>query len=355
MKKILMSIIMTVLVITLSACGGNQETLYVLNWGEYIDSDLVEQFEEEYDVKVQYDIADSNEAMEVRLKSNSTPYDIAVPSDYMIDKLRQQGLLNEINKELLPALDEVSILEDVNNLTKDKGYHDYFVPYFWGTIGIMYNSDTVAMEDLTGFEVLFTNNGKYKIGMYDSSRDATAAALLALDLDVNTSDATDLQDAEDLMTSGIYTTFGTDDLKEKVQKANLDLALVYSGDYFDLLYAAEEEEATVNFGYYVPEKTNIWVDGMVIPTTSENTDLAHDFINFFLNVEVTTQNSDWVGYAPVTQEAYDIMVSDEYGYDYDNYNPFPMGSERMIYEFVSNERFQTLDDMLKAAKAANND
>jgi spermidine/putrescine-binding protein len=355
MKKIFMSIIMAVVVFTLSACGGNQETLYVLNWGEYMDSDLVTQFEKENDVKVVYDIVDSNEAMEIRLKSNSTPYDIAIPSDYMIDKLRQQDLLNEINQELLPALESVSIIERVNNLTKDKGYHDYFVPYFWGTLGIMYNTDTVIEEDLTGFGILFDNSEKYDIGMYDSSRDASAAALLALGKDVNTSNEADLKAAEDLMKLGKYKLFGTDDLKEKVQKENIDLALVYSGDYFDLLYAAEEEEATINFGYYVPDKTNVWVDGMVIPTTSENTELAHKFINFFLQVDVTTQNSDWVGYAPVTQEAYVIMVGDDYGYDYDNYDPFPLNSERAVYEFVSNERFARLDEMLKAAKAANNE
>lgn len=355
MKKTLLGFALALAVFTLSACGGSQETLFVLNWGEYMDSDLVTQFEIEYDVKVVYDIVDSNEAMELRLKSNATPYDIAIPSDYMIDKLRQQNLINEIDKEMLPALDNVSIIDRVDDLTKDKGYHDYFVPYFWGTVGIMYNTDTVTESDLTGFEVLFDASGKYDIGMYDSSRDASAAALLALDKDVNTNDEADLNAAEELMKSGVYKIFGTDDLKEKVQKENLDMALVYSGDYFDLLYAAEEEDAVVNFGYYVPNKTNVWVDGMVIPTTSENTDLAYKFINFFLQVEVTTQNSDWVGYAPVTQEAYDIMVGDDYGYDYDNYDPFPIDSERAIYEFVSDERFIRLDDMLKAMKAANNE
>lgn len=353
MKKIVMSIILGAFVLTLSACGASKETLYVLNWAEYMDDSLVEQFEEEYDVKVVYDIVDSNEAMEIKLQSKTTPYDIAIPSDYMIDKLNQQNLLKKIDEDLLPALDSVTIVEQVTDLTKDKGYSEYFVPYFWGTIGIMYNTDTVNVESLTGFDVLF-NSSSYDIGMYDSSRDASAAALLALGLDVNTSDATDLKAAEDLMVSGVYKTFGTDDLKEKVQKGNLDMALVYSGDYFELLYAAEEEEATINFGYFVPNKTNVWVDGMVIPTTSENTDLAHKFINFFLDVDVTTQNSDWVGYAPITTEAYDIMVGDDYGYDYENYNPFPSNTERVIYEYVSSERFTTLDDMLKAAKAANN-
>lgn len=353
MKKTLLALILLVLVVTLSACGNNKETLYVLNWNEYMDEDLVDAFKEEFDVDVQYDTVDSNEAMEIKLKSNTTPYDIAIPSDYMIDKLRQQDLLLEIDTTKLGELDNVTVLEEVENLTKDKGFHNYFVPYFWGTIGIMYNTDTVNVNDLTGFDVLFDSDTSYKIGMYDSSRDAVASALLALDKDVNTANEDDLSAAQELMEKANFTVFGTDDLKEKVQKENLDMALVYSGDYFDLLYQAEEEEAVVNFEYFVPEKTNIWVDGMVIPTTSEQTDLAYEFINFFLNVDNTVQNADWVGYAPTTIEAYDIMVGDEYGYDYDNYDPFPDNAQRVIYEFVSDTRFARLDEILKAAKTAN--
>lgn len=350
MKKTIVMFLFVMFVITLSGCGNNKQTLYVLNWGEYMDDTLIEKFEDEFNVNVQYDTVDSNEAMEIRLKSKTTPYDIAIPSDYMIDKLRQQDLLNEIDTTKLDALNDVSFLEDVENLTKDKAFHDYFVPYFWGTIGIMYNTDTVNVEDLTGFDVLFDPNTTYKIGMYDSSRDAVAAALLALDKDVNTSDEADLTAAENLMKAANIYLYGTDDLKEKVQKENIDMALVYSGDYFDLLYQAEEEEATVNFEYFVPDKTNVWVDGMVIPTTSQQTDLAYDFINFFLEEENAVQNADWVGYAPVTEEAYNMLISDEYGYDYDNYYPYPEDSERVIYEFVSSDRFQRLDDILKAAK-----
>lgn len=360
MKKSLLIISAIVLVLTLSACGSSKETLRVLNWGEYMDDTLVEQFEKEYNVKVIYETVDSNEAMELKIKADTTAYDIAIPSDYMIDKLRQQGLLNEIDESLLTGLDTVSIKEEVANLTKDKGYDKYFVPYFWGTLGIMYNTDTVDESDLTGFDALFTQK-KYdascttdcglRVGMYDSSRDATAAAFLAQGYSVNTNVEAELAATETYMGNANYHLFGTDSLKTLIQSGNLDLALVYSGDYFDQLYVAEEAELDINFAYYVPENTNIWVDGFVIPTTSENTDLAHKFINFFLNVEVSAQNADWVGYAPVLTETYDLLVSDEYGYgEYDNYDPFPIGSTRQIYEFVSAERFSRLNDILDIAK-----
>ena len=351
MKKLVMLISGLVLVIALSACGSGQETLRVLNWGEYMDDALIEQFEEEYDVKVVYDTVDSNETMELRIKSGTTKYDIAIPSDYMIDKLRQQDLLNEIDVTLLPGLDSVSIKTEVAGLTANSAYNDYYIPYFWGTLGIMYNTDTVNEEELTGFDVLFNPDTTFKIGMYDSARDAAAAAFLAQGFDVNTNVESELTATETYMSNGVYDYFGTDNLKTLVQSGNLDMALVYSGDYFDQLYVAEEAELDINFAYYVPETTNIWVDGFVIPTTSENTDLAHKFINFFFDLEVAAQNADWVGYAPVTTEAYNLLVSDEYGYgEYDNYDPFPAGSFRQVYEFISDARFARLNELLDVAK-----
>jgi len=350
-KKIVIGMILAVMILTLSACGGNKETLRVLNWGEYMDDTLLEQFEDEYNVKIVYEEVPSNEEMEVKIKAATTAYDIAFPSDYMIDKLRQQNLLNEIDYTLLTGFDDVSIKPEVASLTADKGYNDYFVPYFWGTLGIMYNTTQVLEEDLTGWDILFDPNTDYKIGMYDSARDASAAALLYLGYDVNTNEASELNDAEQALEDAVFELFGEDSLKGLVHSGNLDLALVYSGDYFDELYVTEEDGEDVEFAYFVPETTNIWVDGFVIPTTSENTDLAHKFINFFLNVEVSAQNADWVGYAPVLTETYDLLVSDEYGYgEYDNYNPSPTGSLRQIYEFISNDRFSRLNELLDAAK-----
>ncbi|QMS85683.1 ABC transporter substrate-binding protein [Candidatus Xianfuyuplasma coldseepsis] len=330
------------------------ETLYVLNWGEYMDPELVEQFETTFDVTVVYDEVGSNEEMEVRIKAGTTKYDVAFPSDYMIDKLRQQNLLNEIDHTKLTGLSNVTIKPEVASLTEGKGYDSYFIPYFWGTIGIMYNTDSVDEADLTGWEVLFDTDSSYRIGMYNSARDAAAAALLYLGYDVNTNDEDELSEAEDALRAMDYSVVGEDNLKTLVQSGNLDMALVYSGDYFDTLYIAEEEEADINFGFYVPDTTNVWVDGFVIPTTSENTDLAHEFINFFLDEAVAEQNADWVGYAPVLDEVFDTLTNPDgdYGYDYDNYDPYPAGSSRVIYEYISDARFQRLNELLDAAKAS---
>jgi len=350
MKKLLVIISAITLVVALTGCGEAKTKLYVLNWGEYMDQDLVSQFEDEFNVDVVYEEVGSNEEMEIKIKSDITAYDIAIPSDYMIDKLRQQNLLNEIDMDLLTNLDDVTINEKVLGLYADKGYAPYLIPYFWGTVGIMYNTDTVNEADLTGWDVLFNPSTTYDIGMYDSSRDAVATALLYLGYDVNSNVDSELLAAEAALKAANFKMYGEDNLKGHVIQGNLDMALVYSGDYFDELYAAEEDEVDVNFGYFVPETTNVWVDGFVIPTTSEQTDLAHEFINFFLGEAVAEQNADWVGYAPVLDEVFATLIGEDYGYDYDNYDPYPAGSGRVIYEFISNERFDRLNTILQASK-----
>lgn len=352
MKKILSIVTLAVLVIALAGCNGSKETLYVLNWGEYMDMELVAQFEDEFNVKVVYDEVGSNEEMEVKIKSATTKYDIVIPSDYMIDKLRQQNLLNEIDYDLLTALDEVSIIDEAASLYADSGYASYMVPYFWGTMGIMYNTDTVTEADLTGWDIMFEPSD-FEVGMYDSARDASAAAFMYLGYDVNTNVASEIDDAEAAMIAANFSLFGEDSLKRKVIEGNLDLALVYSGDYLDEYYAAEEEGTEINFGYFVPEITNIWIDAFVIPTISENVDLAHEFINFFLGFDVATANAEWVGYCPVIQEVFDLLATDDYGYNIENYYPYTEGSSRALYQFVSDERFNRLNELLNAAKTAN--
>ncbi len=357
MKKLLtlsLLAIFSVLALNTTEVEAATDELVVLNWGEYMDPELIERFETEFNVEVTYQEVGSNEEMETKILSGTADYDIAIPSDYMIDKLRQQNLLHEIDTNLLPALNDVTIRQDVLNLYSDSGYSEYMVPYFYGTVGIMYNTDSVDVDDLTGFDVLFDPDTEYKIGMYDSSRDAVAAALLALGYSVNSNVDSELDEAEELLQDANFEMFGEDNLKGQVIQGNLDIALVYSGDYFDELYVAEEEETEINFAYFVPETTNVWVDAMVIPTTSTNTDLAHAFINFFLQEDVAEQNADWVGYAPVLEEVFQTLTDPDgdYGYDYENYDPLPAGANRELYQFVSDERFERLNDILNNAKTS---
>ena len=122
MKKLIILVAAVMLSLTLTACGGTTEKLYVLNWGDYMDLDLVEEFEDEFNVQVVYEEVGSNEEMEVKIKSGTTKYDIVIPSDYMVDKLRQQDMLQEIDYTKLTSLDQVSIKEEVTQLYAGKGY-----------------------------------------------------------------------------------------------------------------------------------------------------------------------------------------------------------------------------------------
>jgi len=352
MKKILLLVLTVTFVVTLSACS-DKETLYVLNWGEYMDQDLVEAFEDRFNVRVVYDEVGSNEEMEVRINAGTTPYDIAIPSEYMIDKLHNDGLLHPIDPLKLPNLSNVTFFEDATILYENEDFGDYMIPYFFGTIGIIYNTTNPAVTQAVqteGFGALFNPNTNFRVGMYDSARDAVGAALLHLGYSVNTVNEAELAEAEALLTNGNFHVFGDDNLKSLVIEGNLDMALVYSGDYFDELYTHEYEGLDINFDFYAPNHTNIWIDAFVIPTTAQNVDLAHEFINFFLDVDNMVENADWVGYTPVMVEAYDILV-DEYEYDYEHYYPQPAGSTREAFQFVSTAHTQKLNDILNRAKA----
>ncbi len=295
MKKIVFLSVLSLLMVALISCTAKPK-LYVLNWGDYADLNLIEVFEKEYDVKVVYREVGSNEEMATLLQANSSPYDIAVPSDYMIDKLKSLQLIQPIDFTKLTNYDDLTVIPELYQLYEANGFSDYIVPYAWGTIGILYNTDNAGLKTLIeteGWAALFEHGETYKVGMYDSPRDAVAAALLYKGYHVNSENQAELLEAENALKAGKFTAWGEDNLKGLVIQGTLDMALVYSGDYFSEYYLAIEDAVEINFDYYVPETTNIWVDAMVIPTSAQNLDLAHQFIDFFLDYDNALQNSDY--------------------------------------------------------------
>lgn len=352
-----MTLVLLVLSLVLVACS-NKPKLYVLNWGQYMDLDLVDDFESEFGVKVVYEEVGSNEEMEIKLKQGITKYDIMIPSEYMIDKLSSENLLSPIDYSLLTNLNEVEFFSDATVLYEDEDFGSYLVPYFFGTVGVMYNTENPAIKTAVeeqGFCSLFDEESPFKIGLYDSPRDTVGAALMCLGYSVNSFDDAELLEAQELLEavlgrSSELTRFGQDDLKGDVARGNLDLALVYSGDYFEMVFEYEAEEEEIKFDYFAPSHTNIWIDAFVIPEVSENKELAHKFINYFLGVEVAATNADWVGYTPVISEVYDIMVND-YGYDYDHYYPVPAGSTREVFMYISEAHAQKLNMILSTVRS----
>ncbi len=353
MKKLFLGMTIILFVVTLFGCS-NKEKLYILNWGDYIDTELVKEFEKEFNVKVVYKTVGSNEIMESTIKNKKSPYDIVIPSEYMIDKLRKQELIQEIDFSKLPNYENLTIFEDAENLIKTTEIANYFIPYVWGTVGILYNTSVPGLEEkikADPYGVLFDENNPYKVGMYDSSRDAVAMALIALGYDCNSNNDNELAKAEELLKKSKFYAWGEDNLKSKVSQGNLDLAMVYSGDYFDELFNTEEAELEVNFDYYAPNNTNIWIDGMVIPKNARNTELAYKFINFILDINNNAQNTDAIGYPSMFKEVYQILVSDEYGYtDDEKYYPFPENSTRQLYKYVSDAHYAKLNEILERVK-----
>lgn len=354
MKKVIAILALALIAISLTACS-TKEKLYVLNWGDYMDQDLITAFEEEYNVDVVYKEVGSNEEMATLLQAGTSVYDIVIPSDYMIDKLIQEDLIQPIDFNQLPNFTTLTVTPQLYTLYSGAGISDYVVPYAWGTIGILYNTDVEGLDtfiETNGWGALFDTSGTYRAGMYDSSRDAVAAALLYEGYNVNSEDEAELSAAEQALTNANFYAWGEDNLKSLVIEGTLDMALVYSGDYFSEYYIADEEGRDINFDYYVPEVTNVWMDAMVIPTIAEHVELAHEFINFFLDPENALQNSDYIGYAPCYDVIYTEMV-DDLGYDFPTFNPYPAGSTREMYVYGSDARSDALVSIIARAKAGN--
>ena len=186
--------------------------------------------------------------------------------------------------------------------------------------------------------------------MYNSARDALCLAALSNGAtDVNTADRTTLEAARNTLKNAGYNVWGEDNLKELVHNGQLDLALVYSGDYLDEVYVCTEDNQEINFAFYAPEVTNIWIDGMVITKNSKNQDLAYSFLNYFLDKDVCAENANYIGYCPVNEDSYNLLYS-EYEYDYSEEEFYPYSASRVMYRYVSDEHYKLLNDLLEEAK-----
>lgn len=295
MKKIISLILAIIMLasvtVVLTGCDSKKTTLNVYNWGEYIDPDLLDKFEEETGINVNYEYYDTNEIMLAKLESGASNYDLVFPSDYIIEELIKKDMLLKIDFSNIPNFQYID--DRFKNLAYDPDNH-YSVPYFWGTLGIMYNSDIVT-EPVDSWDILWDKKYAGKILMLDSIRDTLGAALKKLGYSVNTKDEEKVREAGRLLmeqkplVNGYY----VDEIKDMMLNGDAVIALNWSGAAMDIYW--EEVE---NIKYSVPEEgTNIWFDCMVIPKTSKNKEAAEKFINFMLDPDNAYQNTEYVGYA----------------------------------------------------------
>ncbi len=275
------------------------QSLHLYLPGEYISDEMVANFEEQTGATVIIDNFDSNEQAYIKL-ANGDVYDVVIPSDYMIQRLIDEGLLQKLD----PArVDEAlaQMVEDSLGMAYDPE-NEYSVPYFWGTVGIVYDTEQVDPKDLEEEGWAIFQDPKYRgnIYLYDSERDQFMSALKALGYSMNTSDPQQLQEAYDYLVNIVSTMqpeIVTDEIIDNMANARKALGLIYSGD---ATYVISEND---QMGYYLPEQgTNIWVDAMCIPKSAQNVDLAYEFINYTAGYEAQMLNSSFVGYTSPNQE-----------------------------------------------------
>lgn len=292
------------------------QTLHVYNWGAYTGENVISMFEEKTGAKVIQDQFDSNEQMYIKV-ANGESYDVIVPSDYMIERLIQEDLLLKLDTKKLTSLD--LLVDGVKGLPYDPK-NEYSIPYFWGTVGIVYDKTQVDEADLKkeGFNIFLDQKYKGNIYLYDSERDSFMMALKALGYSMNTNNEKELNDAYEWLLTCVNTMepeIVTDEIIDNMAQGRKALGLIYSGD---AAYVMSENE---NIGFYMPETgTNLWSDAMVIPKNAKNPELAHEYINFISEYEAAMDNSSYVGYTSPNKEVMKEMSGK--GGEYEGINAY---------------------------------
>ena len=343
MKKLLPAALGALLVLSgLTGCGSSSEpavdpvekygsdTLKLFTWGEYLGENVISDFEEQFGVNVIIEYFDSNEMMYTKLQGGDS-YDVLIPSDYMIQRLIAEDMLQPIDKSLIPNMEVLT--DGVKNLAFDPE-NEYSVPYFWGTVGLVYNTQNVPAEliEEQGWDILKNTDYAGDIYMYDSERDSFMVALKALGYSMNTENDEEIDEAYQWLlelNDTMDPAYVTDEVIDNMMNGTKDIAVVYSGD------AAVVLDENPDMDFFMPEEgTNVWCDSMVIPSNAQNPLLAHEFINFMLTSDAAYDNTITVGYASTNDEVLHDVAENEYA---ENSAYLPRENYEKDEVFVDNE------------------
>lgn len=285
--------------------GSNVLKLYLP--GEYLGENVISDFEKQYGVRVIVENFDSNEMMYTKLMAGDR-YDVIIPSDYMIERLMNEDFLQPLDKSMIPNMENMS--DAVLGMSYDPD-NTYSIPYFWGSVGLVYNHENVdpAVIESEGWEILRNTDYAGHIYIYDSERDSFMMAFKALGYSMNTEDPNEINAAYEWllqMNNTMSPVYVTDEVIDGMMNGYKDIAVVYSGD------AAVVLDENEDMSFYMPSQgTNIWCDAMVIPANAENPKLAHEFINYMLTYEAAFDNTETVGYTSPNAEVFEEMTSSE--------------------------------------------
>ena len=287
----------------LTGCKGaksSEEVLNIYNVGDYINEDLIKKFEEETGIDVVYETYDTNEMMYQKLQGGSSNYDLIFPSDYMIEKLIKEDMVQKIDYNNIPNYKNIE--ENFKKQSYDKN-DEYSVPYMWGTFGILYNK-TMVNEPVDSWDILWNEKYKGQVLMFDSVRDSMGIALKKLGYSMNTTNPDEIKKAQEelIKQKPIVLAYVNDEGKDRLLAEEAAMGIVYSGDAITLI------EQNENLQYAIPkEGTNKWIDAMCIPKTAQNKKEAEMFINFMLDPQNSKENVEYIGYSTPNKATLDIL------------------------------------------------
>lgn len=294
----------------LGGCGGSEQTtLYVYNWGQYIAEgddgslDVIAAFEKKYpDIHVEYSTYDSNEIMYSKLSNGGITVDVIIPSDYMVGRMRQEGMLMELNFDNIP---NYQYIDESFRSTAYDPENKYSVPYTWGTVGIIYNTKYVDPADVTGWELLWNEKYADKILMFDNSRDAFGIAQYLLGYDVNTTDEAELRACQEKLKEQkpLVQQYVMDQIFDSMENEEAWIAPYYAGDFLTMV----EENPDLAFYQPAEQGFNVFIDAMCIPTCCQEKEAAEKFINFLCDPEISAANLDYLGYSAPASASKEYM------------------------------------------------
>ena len=305
--------------VTMSGCGKSAEKaggageVYVYNWGEYIDEDVIAQFKEETGIDVIYDMFETNEEMYPVIEAGGVKYDAVCPSDYMIQKMIENNMLAEINFDNVPNIKEI----DSKYMDMSRSFdpdNKYSVPYCWGTVGILYNTSMVAPEDApTKWSDLWDEKFKDNILMQDSVRDAFMVALKSLGYSMNTTNEAEIAEARDLLIKQkpLVQAYVIDQVRDKMIGGEAATGVIYSGEMLYIQQEVADLGLDYSLEYVIPEEgTNLWLDSWVIPANAPNKENAEKWINFLCRPDIAKKNFEYITYPTPNKGAFDLLDSD---------------------------------------------
>lgn len=351
MKKILsIACIAATILSSFSGCGsssGENGEVIVYNWGEYLDPDVLDMFEEETGIKVIYDEFETNEIMYPKVETGATEYDIICPSDYMIQKMIKNDLLAELNFDNIPNAKANIGAQYWDSSKEFDPENKYSVPYCWGTVGILYNK-TMVDEPIDSWSILWDEKYADNILMQDSVRDAFMVALKLNGYSMNSTDASELETAKNdlIEQKPLVQAYVVDQVRDKMIGDEAAIGVIYSGE---AIYTQRENP---NLEYVIPkEGTNVWIDSWVISKNAPNKENAEKFIDFMCRPEIALMNFEYITYSTPNDAARELIEEDDIRNSSIAFPDLSQYSGLETFQYLGEEADQMYNDLWKEVKS----